>query len=485
MAAAAAETPGSLASPHDEMLLQSLSTRGWSFRDPNNEIIQELLHASPSPSPEAVEAELLDIDLRLFGGKSLPDRAAAATGRQLSYLHGPIALQVVSVRDIYRSSIDASFKNPQQHRLLRFGLTDGISEAVAIEFSPIQFITEDIAPGTKIRLENKIPIHNGILCLSAKIVSIMGGVVQSLYEEWQMNQKFSGLSRPSLRLSQNDDGVGPPPFEKLDIEARPSRTSRPQAYYDNKARKLEVNRHNVPANSSVKPVNEGSSDVNKETAAGRVEPIQSNSDGRPKEVSEAVPVQNQAAAQKLLQKMAQVAPEDRYGRGHRFKGKGRQEETPVFTLDEWERRKSAGLKSAAESYIDNTSRDEELARQLQEQLDLEDSYGVAETSDADRLRMSMFSFSGPEETVSNSSSDLTRRVLLLKSTWSIPATVASPARRQQDRPFLPSHLAGPLSILPLEHACRLEAGELVSSLAGVSSVFDCTGLERRSIRDRE
>uniref|UniRef100_A0A0E0FH35 RecQ mediated genome instability protein 1 OB-fold domain-containing protein n=1 Tax=Oryza nivara TaxID=4536 RepID=A0A0E0FH35_ORYNI len=326
--AAAAETPGSSASPHQERFLQSLSARGWCFRDPSNEIIQELLHASPSPSPEAVETELVDVDLRLFGGKSLPDRAAAAaTGRRLSYLHGPIVLQVVSVRDIYRSIIDASFKNPQQHRLLRFVLTDGISEAVAIEFFPIPFIIEDIAPGTKICLENKIPIHNGILCLSAKNISIMGGVVQSLYEEWQMNQKFSGLSRPSLRLSQNDDGVGPPPFEKLDVEARPSRTSRSQT----------------------------------------------NS------VSEAIPVQNQAAAQKLLQKMTQAAPEDRYGRGHRFKGKGRQEDTPVFTLDEWEKRKSAGLKSTAQSYIDDTSRDEELARQLQEQLDLEDSY-VGSTS---------------------------------------------------------------------------------------------------------
>ena len=59
-------------------------------------------------------------------------------------------IQVVSVRDIYHSIIDASFKNPQQRRLLRFGLTDGICEAVAIEFSPIPFITEEIAPGTKV-----------------------------------------------------------------------------------------------------------------------------------------------------------------------------------------------------------------------------------------------------------------------------------------------------------------------------------------------
>jgi len=89
-------------------------------------------------------------------------------------------------------------------------------------------------------------------------------------------------------------------------------------------------------------------------------------------VSEAVPVQNQAAAQKLLQKMSQAVPEDRRGRGHRFKGKGKEEDAQVFTLDEWEKRKAIGSKSAAENYAHDTSRDEELARQLQEQLDLED-----------------------------------------------------------------------------------------------------------------
>ncbi|AQK90582.1 Putative DUF1767 domain containing protein [Zea mays] len=231
MASAAAEAPGASASSAENRLLQSLAERGWRFRDPTDEAIQALLLASPTPSPEAVESELVSMDLRMFGGKCLPDRAAAGgTSKRLSYLHGPVVLQIVSLRDIYHSSIDASFKNPQQRRLLRFGLTDGICEAVAIEFSPIPFITEEIAPGTKIRLENRVPINNGILCLSAKNVTVIGGAVQSLYEEWQMNQKYSGLSRPSLRLSPSDDGVGPPPFEKLDIEARPCRETKVQAY---------------------------------------------------------------------------------------------------------------------------------------------------------------------------------------------------------------------------------------------------------------
>ncbi|OEL31866.1 hypothetical protein BAE44_0007113 [Dichanthelium oligosanthes] len=415
-----AAAPSASASSAEDRLLQSLSDRGWRFRDPTDEAIQALLLASPAPSPEAVESELVDMDLRAFGDKSLPDRATtAATAKRLSYIHGPIVLQVVSVRDIYRSSIDASFKNTQQRRLLRFGLTDGVCEAVAIEFSPIPFITEEIAPGTKIRLENKIPINNGILCLSAKNVNVIGGTVQSLHEEWQMNQKYSGLSRPSLRLSQSDDGAGPPPFEKLDIEARPSRTTKIEAYPGfgdvfvtcelssfHKARKLAVTLDHAPVNSGDKPMNEGLNDVNKHTTKSKVESKQITQDSRPKEVSETVPVQNQAAAQKLLQKMSQAVPEDRRGRGHRFKGKVKEEDAQVFTLDEWEKRKAIGSKSTAESYMQDTSRDEELARQLQEQLDLEDmhvssilysDHGGAENSDAERLRMSMFSFSGPDE----------------------------------------------------------------------------------------
>jgi hypothetical protein len=96
-AAAAVEAPSASASSAENRLLQSLADRGWRFRDPIDEAIQALLLASPTPSPEAVESELVDMDLRTFGGKSLPDRATtAATAKRLSYLHGPIVLQVLS-----------------------------------------------------------------------------------------------------------------------------------------------------------------------------------------------------------------------------------------------------------------------------------------------------------------------------------------------------------------------------------------------------
>lgn len=71
----------------------------------------------------------------------------------------------------------------------------------------------------QVRLEDKAVIRSGIVCLNPKVLTLLGGLVQPLYEEWQMNQKYSGFSRSSLRLSQESDTGGPPPFEKLKIEA--------------------------------------------------------------------------------------------------------------------------------------------------------------------------------------------------------------------------------------------------------------------------
>lgn len=62
-------------------------------------------------------------------------------------------------------------------------------------------------------------MHNGIICLNPQVITVLGGVVKSLYEEWQMNQKYSGFSRSSLRVSQESDSGGPPSFEKLQIGA--------------------------------------------------------------------------------------------------------------------------------------------------------------------------------------------------------------------------------------------------------------------------
>lgn len=91
-------------------------------------------------------------------------------------------------------------------------------------------------------------------------------------------------------------------------------------------------------------------------------------------VVEVAPIQNQAASQKLLQKMSQENHQNRHYKGNRQRGKYREEEVPVFTLDEWERRKTGSSKPSVRSESSNVSHDEELAWQLQRQLDLEDSH---------------------------------------------------------------------------------------------------------------
>ena len=90
-------------------------------------------------------------------------------------------------------------------------------------------------------------------------------------------------------------------------------------------------------------------------------------------MAESVPVQNQAASQKLLQKLNNQNQNDRHSKGRKHKGKEKREEPPTCTLDEWERRKS-GAKPHLGNEHPNISHDEDLAWQLQNQFDLRDSY---------------------------------------------------------------------------------------------------------------
>lgn len=88
-------------------------------------------------------------------------------------------------------------------------------------------------------------------------------------------------------------------------------------------------------------------------------------------VAASIPVQNQAAAQKLLQKKSQPDFGDLHSRGQMNRRKGKEEDLPMFTLDEWERRK-AGVNLPRTDELSDINQDEDLARQLQRQFDLED-----------------------------------------------------------------------------------------------------------------
>ncbi|RZC75300.1 hypothetical protein C5167_050785 [Papaver somniferum] len=387
-------------------LLETLIRKGWCFR--NIEEISSQIHNHISTvnnrvSADSIESELLlNMDLKIIGGKSLPD------DRKSSYLHGRRVLQIVSVRDIYQSNIEASSGTSGSKRLLRLGLTDGYSQIVGIEYSQVPSIHGDIVPGTKVLLDNKVVMRNGILCLNPKVVTVLGGVVQSLYEEWEMSRKYSGFSRSSVKQSQKSGDDGPPAFEKLQIGSRPhqfaqQRSSSESILKSHVASAVKLSEgsdsRELGRNQTLNLKQEGGrSDVGTTPITGKTGDKPSSSVSRPKEVVEAVPVQNQAAAQKLLQKMSQPPTRgDRNFRGPRHKGKGREEEQAVLTLDEWERRKG-GVKPLVQNEFHDISKDEELARQLQNQLDLEDIHArEAPMSEAEKIRMSMFSFEREED----------------------------------------------------------------------------------------
>lgn len=54
------------------------------------------------------------------------------------------------MRDITKSLIESFSGGSSSRRLLRLGLTDGHNEIIAVEFSHVPSIPDDVVPGTKV-----------------------------------------------------------------------------------------------------------------------------------------------------------------------------------------------------------------------------------------------------------------------------------------------------------------------------------------------
>ncbi|KAL2927777.1 Tudor domain-containing protein 3, partial [Bienertia sinuspersici] len=209
------ESSSSSSSSITELLLKSLTNRGWCFSDLDQVRAIATVHSAingDSSTVDSLESELCNVDLRSIGGKSLPDSSLLRKSSQ--FLQPP---KIASVRDISRSSEVDGSRSSGSRRLLKLMLSDGQSEVTAVEYAPIPALSDNVVPGTKVRLEKQVLVHYGIVCLTSDVITVLGGVVESLYEEWQMNQKYSGFLRTSLRLNRDGNADGPPPFEKLQV----------------------------------------------------------------------------------------------------------------------------------------------------------------------------------------------------------------------------------------------------------------------------
>ncbi|KAI4335800.1 hypothetical protein L6164_014410 [Bauhinia variegata] len=236
---------------------------------------------------------------------------------------------ISSLRDISKSSVDDISRNAGGRRLLRLSLTDGHSEITAIEYSHIPSLPDNVVPGTKIRLESNVAINWGILCLNPEVLT--------------------------AAIEDSDTG-GPPPFEKLQVGSSLNYAkSNPRSTARKRLKKSLV--------------------------------VQ----GQDQKKLESIPVQNQAAAQKLLQKLNHPNQDDRHPRGRRQRGREKREDPVLFALEEYENKK-AQTKPLANVEVPDVRHDENLARQLQNQFNLEDSRVKRSSNEAEDIRMSMFKY---------------------------------------------------------------------------------------------
>nr|XP_028954094.1 tudor domain-containing protein 3-like [Malus domestica] len=183
--------------------VESLRTRGWCFGDleqvEEKILIQPALSDNTRTVVNSVEAKLINMNLKSISARSMPD---PHTLLRSSHLLGPKVLQGRCQKQ--NGGFFEEFESSVAFDALR-----SLTTATAVEYSHPSVIPDDVVPGTKVCLEGEVTVRNGIVCLSPKIVTLLGGVVQSLYEEWQMNTKYSEFSRSSLRISQESEGNGP------------------------------------------------------------------------------------------------------------------------------------------------------------------------------------------------------------------------------------------------------------------------------------
>lgn len=94
---AMASSASASASLEEEKIVETLTTsRGWRFHHLHDIRSLILSHHPPSTSTstvDSIEAQLMGMDLRDFGGKSLPDPSSL---KKISHLQGPLVLQVLT-----------------------------------------------------------------------------------------------------------------------------------------------------------------------------------------------------------------------------------------------------------------------------------------------------------------------------------------------------------------------------------------------------
>eukprot|EP00892_Ulva_mutabilis_P003008 jgi/Ulvmu1/12708/UM095_0012.1 len=346
-------------------LEQRLQERGW-FLKP--EVLAEVSNKQGrSSDTHVMHSKLLHVDLRKRGIGMLPENILT---QKVGHIQGPLIVQASEVVDVSRPSYNASNSGDG---VLFCTLDDGRikGSAVALKAASCPLSTQT-APGTKLLIFDA-EIEHGLIILDTACIQVLGGRVDNLADAWEAQQNYTRVKRMN-KVEINSMGPVFCPFD-------PS-----------KKKQLVKGQFSMafPAAVSSSPSGTGTDTLRTSTAnAERTQSATETGSTLPAThpFKRDPPVGTEVAAslanaakvkEKLQEKMSHdaAAYEARGGSGgSRGRGGGRRgrrrdddpEDSGVMTMEQWEARQ-AGRAAPQGLHMDS---DEQLARQLQAQLNAE------------------------------------------------------------------------------------------------------------------
>uniref|UniRef100_A0A2M4AA52 Tudor domain-containing protein 3 n=1 Tax=Anopheles triannulatus TaxID=58253 RepID=A0A2M4AA52_9DIPT len=191
-------------------LLEQLQEQGWYITEPG---LAKLLETGgekngplTNPDVKQVVKIALNTDLKEFGGGALA--SLATRGTKVECFDGSGVVQLVKLRNLGAPKVNEESKVAP--RLLKLTITDGQTQYVALEHEHIPALSLNTPPGTKLLLKNgPIRIAAGVLMLSDKNITVLGGHVTALVEKWELSRTMAKYAKGGrLQFST----TGPPPW---------------------------------------------------------------------------------------------------------------------------------------------------------------------------------------------------------------------------------------------------------------------------------
>ncbi|KAH7624320.1 putative Tudor domain-containing protein 3 [Nannochloris sp. 'desiccata'] len=385
------------------------SMNKWAVARQLEEILPSSAEAGKQLCPQDVVKAILDLDLKQVGAPCLPEDINRADSKKLI---GPHILQLVEATDISRpSKFQETIPEDRKNRLLRLRLTDGSKTCTAIEYTSIPSLnTKYLIPGVKVKIQNALIRAGALLLDSSTSMAVLGGRVERLAAAWEVQQMYGGTAERSSTNTGANKGSTPAdssttasakpdkplPFKHFDAQASSGHEKMKKALAAVVVPTVGVvvqavgGKNNGPGtgpNSQQRNMIRSSKDSLPPGIA-----VGSSTNPTAAAATTTTTTTSEAAKSKLLERLS--AHEDAHGRYGRGGGRGKERgrggrrgrfnngdyddgDDGSMTLEEWEAKKKVGiLVGVGGVQSDENKSDEQLARELQKQLDLEDMMGT-------------------------------------------------------------------------------------------------------------